>query len=98
MNARQKAKYYKRKYERLLNMPVRFNVVNHKIETIRFERFYPAALIVPEHKAYVREAVVEDIAYYIADNIDKYVMYRTDYMPHIDKYRLIGELMVVNTR
>lgn len=35
MNARQKAKKYKRMYEELLNSPVKFKVEEHKIDTLR---------------------------------------------------------------
>lgn len=96
MNARQKAKYYKRKYEMLLKQPVRFNVEHHKIDTLRFERFYPDALIVQKNSDYLREIVVKDIAQGLASSLDKYIDYRIEFCPHIDKYRLLGEIRVVD--
>lgn len=96
MNARQKAKYYKRKYEMLLKQPVQFNVEQHKIDTLRFERFYPEALIVRAQSDYLRETVVKDIAQYIASSLDEYIDYRTEFCPHINKYRVLGEIKVVD--
>lgn len=96
MNARQKAKYYKRKYELLLKSPVQFNVEHHKIDTLRFERFYPEALIVHGNSDYLREIVAKDIAQGLASSLDKYVDYRTEFCPHINKYRVLGEIKVVD--
>lgn len=96
MNARQKAKYYKRKYEMLLKQPIQFKVEQHKIDTLRFERFYPDALIVQEKGDYLREIVVKDIAQGLASSLDKYIDYRTEFCPHINKYRFLGEIKVVD--
>ena len=93
MNARQKAKYYKRKYEMLL---IQFKVEQHKIDTLRFERFYPDALIVQEKGDYLREIVVKDIAQGLASSLDKYIDYRTEFCHHINKYRFLGEIKVVD--
>lgn len=35
MNARQKAKYFKKKYEKLLAQPVKATIVNHRIVKLR---------------------------------------------------------------
>ena len=96
MNARQKAKKYKRMYEVLLNQPVRFKKEQHKIDTLKFERFYPEALIVRENSSYVREVIVKDIAQGLASSLDKYIFYHTEFCPHINKYRFYGEIKVVD--
>ena len=96
MNARQKAKKYKRMYEALLKQPVRFKVEQHKIDTLRFERFYPEALIVQENSNYLRKVIVKDIAQNIASSLDKYIDYFTEFCPHINKYRFCGEIKVVD--
>lgn len=88
MNTRQKAKYYKRKYEMLLK--------RYKIDTLRVERFYPDALIVQENSDYLREIVVKDIAQRLASSLDKYIDYRTEFCPHINHYRFLGEIKVVD--
>jgi hypothetical protein len=96
MNARQKAKKYKRMYESLLKQPVRFKVEQHKIDTLKFERFYPEALIVQENSSYLREVIVKDIAQGLASSLNKYIDYYTEFCPHINKYRLCGEIKVVD--
>ena len=96
MNARQKAKKYKRMYEALLNQPVRFNVEEHKIDTLRFERFYPAELVVNENSNYLREVIVNDIAQCLASSLDKYIVYYMEFCPHINKHRIFGEIKVVD--
>ena len=96
MNARQKAKKYKRMYEKLLNQPVKFKVEQHKIDTLRFERFYPEALIANGNSSYLREVMVRDIAHGLASSLDKYIDYNTEFCPHINKYRVCGEIKVVD--
>ena len=96
MNARQKAKKYKRMYEALLKSPIRFEVEQHKIDTLRFERFYPEALITQENSSYLREVIVKDIAQGLASNLDKYIDYNTEFCPRINKYRFYGEIKVVD--
>lgn len=90
MNARQKAKYYKRKYEEKLKQP--------KTDIIQFEQFYPAAFIMHNPNNYLREAVVNDIARYMAVNLNKYIVYRAIYYPRLDEYKIFGRLRVVVER
>lgn len=96
MNARQKAKKYKRMYEAFLKSPVRFKVEEHKIDTLRFERFYSEELIAQENSSYLREVMVKDIAEGLASSLDKYIDYKTEFCPHINKYRFYGEIKVVD--
>ena len=62
MNARQKAKKYKRMYEELIKQPLRFEVKKYKIDTLKFERFYPTPVITQENSSYYAEVVTKDIA------------------------------------
>ena len=98
MNARQKAKKYKRMYEALLNQPVKFNVEQHKIDTLRFERFYPSALIMHADNSYLREVIVKDIAQGLASSLDKYIDYYMEFCPHINKHRFCGEIKIVSRK
>lgn len=96
MNARQKAKKYKRMYEALLKSPIRFKVEQHKIDTLRFERYYPEALVTQENSSYMREVMVKNIAESLASSLDKYIDYNTEFCPHINKYCFYGEIKVVD--
>lgn len=96
MNARQKAKKYKRMYEELLNSPVKFEMKQYKIDTLKFERFYPEGLIREVNSSYLREVIVKDVAQGLASNLGKYVNCKTEFCPHINKYRIYGEIKVVD--
>lgn len=96
MNARQKAKKYKRMYEELLKQPVNFKVEQHKIDTLRFKRYYPAGLVAEEGGSYFRHCLVKDVAYGLAENLDKYINYYTEFCPHKNEYCFVGEIKVVS--
>lgn len=101
MNARQKAKKYKRMYEALLNQPVEFKVEQYKIDTLRFEKFYPEELV-KENSNALREIVINDIAQGLAqgliDRFDNYIDYFTEYCPYVMKYHFCGDIKVVNKK
>lgn len=96
MNARQKAKFYKRKYEELLKSPVKFKVEQYKIDTLRFERLYPEYLITQENDSYFREVMLNDMAQGLANNLDKYIDYYIKFCPDINKYCICWEIKVLN--
>ena len=86
-------------YEKLLNQPVqpvRFKVEQYKIDTLRFERFYPEELIAQENSSYLREVIVRGITQGIVSSLDKYIDYNTEFCPDINKYRFYGEIKVVD--
>lgn len=95
MNARQKAKKYKRMYEKLLNQPVKFNMEQSNIRTLKFERFYPKALVVDEYSSYFRKVIAKDIAYDIASKLEKYIDYNIEFCPHVNSYRFSGKIKIV---
>lgn len=96
MNARQKAKKYKRMYEELLKQPVNFKVERHKIDTLKFKRHYPTKLIVQDGSNYFRHCVVKDIAYSLAESLDKYINYHIEFCPDRNEYCFVGEIKVVS--
>ena len=98
MNARQKAKKYKRMYEELLNQPahVIFETEQHSIDTLKFERFYDSTLLMEEDIINMREIIARDLAQSIANNLDKYIDYGTEFCQYMNEYRLYGEIKIVN--
>lgn len=84
MNARQKAKHYKCEYE------------SQKIDTLQFEQFFPAHIISRVNDDYPRKIVAGRIAQYLADHLEKYIVYRTVYNPRMDEYQFSGSLQVVD--
>lgn len=96
MNARQKAKYYKRKYEELANMPLpKFTVTNYKIDKLRFQRFYPELLIKSEDEQRMTDIITRDLAIEMASQLWKYVTVKSNYEPLLNQYKFIGEVEVV---
>lgn len=99
MNARQKAKKYKRMYEELLKQSVQFKVEQYKIDTVRFKSHYPTAeLVMQDDSSYFRHCVVKDIAHSLAESLDKYIDYYTEFCPHINEYWFVGEIKVVSRK
>lgn len=96
MNARQKAKYYKRKYEEIAKMPLpKFTVTNYKVDTLRFEKLYPEALISNTNEEYISEKITKDLVFELAGQMDKYVTVKTNFEPHLNHFRVVGEIKVV---
>jgi len=94
MNARQKAKKFKRMYEELLKQPVTIKVEQHKIDTLRFERRYPKALVMSNYNSYFQHCMAKDLA----EKLDKYIDYHMEFCPHTNEYRFVGEIKVVEKR
>lgn len=95
MNARQKAKRYKRMYEELVNKPVKITVEQHKIDRLRFERRYPRELVMQNYNGYFQHCIIKEIVYSLAEDLDKYIDYRTEFDPVTNMYRFVGEIKVV---
>ena len=97
MNARQKAKKYKRMYEALAKQPVMLRVEQPKqlkIDTLKFERYYPEELVVNESKDFLWKAILKDVAEGLANSLDRYIDYRTEFCSDLG-FRLSEEIMVV---
>jgi len=95
MNARQKAKYYKRKYEELAaNQYVpKITEVHHRIATVYVSRKVPTFLVTKEEDTFrhVKEALLREMA----DNLDPYVTYSSDYNNDRRYYMYTAKLDVV---
>lgn len=98
MNARQKAKKYKRMYEELLNRhQPKFKVEEHKIDILKFEQYYPTKLLATQkNNTYLRETIVKNIAQDLASNLDEYVDYNMKFCSDINKYCFSGTIKVVD--
>ena len=97
MNARQKAKKYKKLYENLLNQPVKFNVVTPKVDTLRYEQFFDEDLLAqPEHIKYIRRGMRARIAEELVSELNSYINISSKYQPDLHGYQVCGEIKVVN--
>lgn len=96
MNARQKAKYYKRKYEQIAGMKLpTFKVQTHRIDDLKFTRTYPSALVHCGNTEAILETVKKDLAFSIADKLNDYVEYKADYDARWDEFRICALIRVV---
>lgn len=101
MNLRQKAKKYKRLYEYLLKSPVKYTVEKRNIVTWECSKFYPwtseVQLLDNEYfDEIIAKDVAHDISQEIANNLDRYVDYTMEYVPHLNAYCFRGNIRIVS--
>lgn len=93
MNARQKAKFYKRKYEELLKSPVKFKVEQHKIDILRYERFISEDLMrYGDFDSYVFDRMEDSLR----EELIKHCNYDLVHIPEMHKYKFTAEIKLVN--
>ena len=73
----------------------KFTVTNYKIDTLRFQRLYPKALIVKGEEDLLKRIITGDLANELTSQMDKYVTVTTNFEPHTNHYRIVGEIRVV---
>lgn len=95
MNARQKAKAYKRRLDEMMKRPIQVKVEQLKIDRIKFARRYPKVLVQEAPRDYLKSTLTKDIAFELARNLTAYVNYRVEDYPFDDEYRVIAEVGVV---
>lgn len=95
MNARQKAKHYKRMYEELLNKPIKVNVINHKVDTLRFSRLYPQPIITSSDEDITTKILTKDLVNSLVVQMDKYVTIKTEFIPFLHQYKFNAVVEVV---
>lgn len=90
MNARQKAKHYKRMYEELLNRPI-----NPKVDTLRFSRLYPQPIITSSDEDITTKILTRDLVNALVDQMDKYITIKTEFLPFMHQYKFNAVVEVV---
>jgi hypothetical protein len=94
---RQEARMWKRLYYTIVNdAAVRRCKGTLKIDTLRFEKFYPKEYLEHCSTEFLLERTKESIAEEIAKNMDKYAKFIIDYGS--DGNRLTCDIQVVNIR
>jgi len=98
MNARQKAKKYKRAYELLLREKP--HIVFHEVpcppmDTLNFSQLIPKEFVEQCGKDYIREVVVNSFAKELAKCPEKYIDYYAEYIPYMEQYRLNYQMKVL---
>lgn len=101
MNARQKAKYYKRKCEELdeelynIIFSPKFPVTNYKVDTLRFQRIYPENLVVKGREDILEDVITRDLVNELVSQMDKYVTVQMSFEPHLNSYKITADVKVV---
>lgn len=95
MNARQKAKHYKRLYEELLNEPIKYNVISQKIDTLEFSKLYPQPIITSSDEDITTKILTRDLVNSLVDQMDKYVTIKTEFLPFMHQYKFNAVVEVV---
>ncbi len=93
MNARQKAKKYKKLYGNILNKPVKFNVVTPKVDTLMFNQFYTKEFLDRCSVDFLTEHLNNTMAANLKKEFSRYVRYSIEYGP--DGNRITGEIQIV---
>jgi hypothetical protein len=95
--------YFKRKHEELANMPLpkptmplpKPTVTSHKVDTLKFQRSYPADLIIMGGEDKIKSIFTRDLVDDLVSQMDKYVTVMTLFEPHKNCYRIAGEVKIV---
>lgn len=96
MNARQKAKKYKKAYEDLLKQPVRQYVVRHPVDTLRFKKRYPMEMGIELGDEVFEDLVRNDMKNMLMAKIDPYIDWRLDKDIYNNCYLLGFQIKVVS--
>lgn len=93
MNARQKAKKYKKLYYRLYNSNINFTVTPVRYHTVRVNRSVPKEVALPciEDNNYIKECISRDMA----KEIMPYVRVNMEYEPRSCCYIFAGTLRII---
>lgn len=98
MNARQKAKYYKRKYEETKKEKIVPKVIVSKyhVDTLKAARLCPKSLIENNGENIDIDIVTRALAQNLASQADKYMTITTNYEPSLLSYIICGEIKIVS--
>ena len=95
-NLRKRIEDLKENDEILANMQLpKFTVNSYKVDTLKFQRSYPADLIIMGEEDKMKSIITRDLVDDLVLQMDKYVTVRTFFEPHKNWYRVVGEVKVV---
>lgn len=95
MNARQKAKLWKKRYEDLIKQPVRHFVTTHPVDTLHLKKRYPMEMACENPEAF-EKLVRNDMKQEIAEKIEPYIEWRLENDVYNSCYLLDFQVKVVS--
>lgn len=94
MNARQKAKFFKRKYEQLKNVYVPQPLeIRYKVDSVRFTKAYPGKLVIENQ---FPDIIKNDIVRGLTEQLNDYVEYKTWEDPITNTVKIEAAIKVVS--
>jgi hypothetical protein len=98
MNARQKAKYYKRKYEELLYRPLpKATIENRKIDTLRYEKLISEEYIFDNLKdSGMGSYLLGEMEDSLREEIRKYYNWHLIHIPEMGMFKFTADLKLVD--
>ena len=92
MNARQKAKFYKRKYEELLHMPIPKTIVEtRKVDTLRYEKY-----ISEDCMSYSYSYLFRDMEDSLSKEIRKYCEWHLEHIPEKSMFKFTAQIKLID--
>lgn len=98
MNARQKAKRYKRMYETLLaksKPPIEFKTEEYKIDTLKFTTAFSEEFVSQADYNYLREVAINNFAEKLVECGDNYIEYHLEHLPYLKEYLIHLQMRVL---
>ena len=96
MNARQKAKHYKQMYDLCMTrtkIPT-VNVCYKRTERLKVVRTFPREIM--ENPEIAKKIATRDLAFAIAEQLERFVDIKTSIDPIVDQYRVEGDIEIVS--
>lgn len=97
MNARQKAKKYKRMYEALSarsKQPILLNEEEYKIDTLEFTTTLSKQFVALGNRECTKGMVIDAFTNMLTKHFDKYIDYHVEYSPYDGNYILHSQFKV----
>ncbi len=94
MNARQKAKFYKRKYEELLHMPIPKTIVEtRKVDTLKYKKY-----ISEDCMSYgdIYSYLFIDMEHSLSEEIRKHCEWYIEHIPEKSMFKFTAQLKLID--
>ena len=98
MNARQKAKRYKKELQALqakYKPSIEFKVENYKIDTIKSDITLDERLVAGCDMNYIKEVAINDLTQYLVKHFDEYVNWYIKHLPYALKCHIRYQIKVL---
>lgn len=98
MNARQKAKFYKRKYEELLHMPIPKTIVETRnVDTLRYEKFISEDFIFDNVKnSGIFRIVLGEMEDSLREELRRHYEWHLEHIPEKSMFKFTAQIKLID--